>query len=47
MKRAGADVYYTSCAGALLARSLCSHALHGAKVIFRVASNSDCDRPHC
>ncbi len=43
MKRARADIYYTSCAGALLGQVVLFARLHGAKVIFRVASNSDCD----
>jgi len=43
MKRARADIYYTSCAGALLGQVVLFAHLHGARVIFRVASNSDCD----
>ncbi len=43
MKRARADIYYTSCAGALLGQVALFARLHGAKVVFRVASNSDCD----
>jgi glycosyltransferase involved in cell wall biosynthesis len=43
MKRARADIYYTSCAGALLGQVVLFAQLHGAQVIFRVASNSDCD----
>jgi glycosyltransferase involved in cell wall biosynthesis len=43
MKRARADIYYTSCAGALLGQVVLFARLHGAKVIFRIASNSDCD----
>jgi glycosyltransferase involved in cell wall biosynthesis len=43
MKRARADIYYTSCAGALLGQVVLFAQLHGAKVVFRVASNSDCD----
>jgi glycosyltransferase involved in cell wall biosynthesis len=43
LKRADADIYYTSCAGALLGQVALFARLHGAKVIFRVASNSDCD----
>jgi hypothetical protein len=38
-----ADIYYTSCAGALLGQVVLFARLHGAKVIFRIASNSDCD----
>jgi glycosyltransferase involved in cell wall biosynthesis len=43
MKRARADIYYTSCAGALLGQVVLFAQLHSRKVIFRVASNSDCD----
>jgi len=43
MKRARADIYYTSCAGALLGQVVLFARLHGAKVVFRIASNSDCD----
>src|SRR6185437_1481501 len=43
MKRARADIYYASCAGALIGQVALFARLHGAKVIFRVASNSDCD----
>jgi glycosyltransferase involved in cell wall biosynthesis len=43
MKRAGAEVYYTSCAGALLGQVTLFARVYGARVIFRVASNSDCD----
>jgi glycosyltransferase involved in cell wall biosynthesis len=43
MKRARADIYYTSCAGALLGQVVLFARMHGARVIFRIASNSDCD----
>jgi glycosyltransferase involved in cell wall biosynthesis len=43
MKRAGADIYYTSCAGALVGQVALFARVYGAKVIFRIASNSDCD----
>jgi glycosyltransferase involved in cell wall biosynthesis len=43
MARAHADIYYTSCAGALVGQVVLFARLHGAKVIFRIASNSDCD----
>jgi glycosyltransferase involved in cell wall biosynthesis len=43
MKRARADIYYTSCAGALLGQVVLFARVHGARVIFRIASNSDCD----
>lgn len=43
LRRADADVYYTSCAGAELAQVV--HFAHGRgkKVVFRIASDSDCD----
>jgi glycosyltransferase involved in cell wall biosynthesis len=43
MRRARADIYYTSCAGALLGQVALFARLHGARVVFRIASNSDCD----
>lgn len=43
LKRARADIYYTSCAGALLGQVVLFARLHGARVVFRIASNSDCD----
>ena len=43
MRRAGADIYYASCAGALIGQVALYARRNGAKVIFRVASNSDCD----
>jgi glycosyltransferase involved in cell wall biosynthesis len=43
MRRARADIYYASCAGALLGQVVLFARLHGARVVFRVASNSDCD----
>jgi glycosyltransferase involved in cell wall biosynthesis len=43
MKRARADIYYTSCASALLGQVVLFARRHGAKVVFRIASNSDCD----
>jgi glycosyltransferase involved in cell wall biosynthesis len=43
MRRARADIYYASCAGALLGQVVLFARLHGAKVIFRIASNTDCD----
>ena len=43
MKRARADIYYTSCAGALLGQVVLFARVHGAQVVFRIASNSDCD----
>jgi glycosyltransferase involved in cell wall biosynthesis len=43
LTRAAADIYYVSCAGALLGQVALFARLYGGKVIFRVASNSDCD----
>jgi glycosyltransferase involved in cell wall biosynthesis len=43
LQRAGADIYYTSCAGSHLAQIVLFAHRHGRKVAFRVASDSDCD----
>jgi glycosyltransferase involved in cell wall biosynthesis len=43
MRRSGADIFYVSCAGALLGQVALFTRLHGGKVIFRIASNTDCD----
>lgn len=43
LQRAGADIYYTSCAGVHLAQVVLFAHRHGGKVAFRVASDSDCD----
>jgi hypothetical protein len=43
LRRAAADIYYVSCAGALLGQVALFTRLYGGKVLFRVASNSDCD----
>lgn len=43
MRRADADVYYTSCAGGHLAQVVLFARSRGRKVVFRVASDSDCD----
>jgi glycosyltransferase involved in cell wall biosynthesis len=43
MKRSGADIFYVSCAGALLGQVALFTRLYGGKVIFRIASNTDCD----
>jgi glycosyltransferase involved in cell wall biosynthesis len=43
LRRANADIYYTSCAGAQLAQVVWFAHRRGRKVIFRIASNSDCD----
>lgn len=43
LRRADADIYYASCAGGQLAQvALCAHG-RGRKVVFRVASDTDCD----
>lgn len=44
MKRADADIYYTSAAGGHLGQIVMFARLHGRKVVFRTASNSDCDQ---
>ena len=43
LRRADADIYYTSCAGAHLGQTVLFAHRRGRKVVFRVASNSDCD----
>ncbi len=43
LQRAKADIYYTSCAGAQLAQVVLFARRHGARVVFRIASDSDCD----
>lgn len=43
MRRADADIYYTSCASGRLAPIVLFARPRGRKVVFRVASNSDCD----
>ena len=43
LQRADADVYYTSCAGGHLAQVVLFARSRGRKVVFRVASDSDCD----
>ncbi len=43
MRRADADIYYTSCAGATVGQVAMFTRLRGAKLVFRIASNSDCD----
>jgi glycosyltransferase involved in cell wall biosynthesis len=42
LKRADADVYYASCAGALPGQVAMFCARHGKRFVFRVASDSDC-----
>jgi glycosyltransferase involved in cell wall biosynthesis len=43
LRRADADIYYASCAGGHLAQIALFARPKGRKVVFRVASNSDCD----
>jgi glycosyltransferase involved in cell wall biosynthesis len=43
MKRADADVYYVSCASHLLAQVALFTRRHSRKLVFRIASNADCD----
>ncbi|MGH8290685.1 MAG: glycosyltransferase family 4 protein [Steroidobacteraceae bacterium] len=43
MRRAEADIYYTSCAGGHLAQVVLFARSRGRSVVFRVASDSDCD----
>jgi glycosyltransferase involved in cell wall biosynthesis len=43
MRRADADIYYTSCAGGHLGQVVLFARSRGRKVVFRVASDSDCD----
>jgi glycosyltransferase involved in cell wall biosynthesis len=43
MRRADADIYYVSCAGMHVAAAVLFGRAYGRKVIFRVASDSDCD----
>ncbi len=41
--RADADVYYVSCAGALLGQVAWYASMHGRGLVFRAASDGDCD----
>jgi glycosyltransferase involved in cell wall biosynthesis len=43
LKRADADLYYTSCAGALVGQVAMFCRRFGRKLIFRVASDTDCE----
>jgi glycosyltransferase involved in cell wall biosynthesis len=43
LRRADADVYYVSCAGALVGWVAWFARRHGRRMIFRVASDTDCD----
>lgn len=45
LRRADADIYYTSCAGRQLAQVALFARGRGRKIVFRVASDTDCD-PH-
>jgi glycosyltransferase involved in cell wall biosynthesis len=43
LRRADAEVYYVSCAGVTLWQVAMFARMHGRKVVFRIASDSDCD----
>jgi glycosyltransferase involved in cell wall biosynthesis len=43
LQRADADIYYTSCAGAELGQVALFARRHAKKLVFRIASDSDCD----
>lgn len=43
LRRADADIYYTSCAGGHLAQVVLFARPRGRKVVLRIASDSDCD----
>ncbi len=43
MRRARADVYYTSCGGAVVGQAAMFCQRHGRKMVFRVASDADCE----
>jgi glycosyltransferase involved in cell wall biosynthesis len=43
LQRANADIYYTSCAGALVGQVALFARLRARKVVFRIASDTDCD----
>jgi glycosyltransferase involved in cell wall biosynthesis len=43
MRRADADIYYVSCAGMHVAEVVMFARAHRRKVVFRIASDSDCD----
>lgn len=43
LQRADADIYYTSCAGRQLAQIALFARGRGRKVVFRIASDTDCD----
>lgn len=44
LRRADADVYYVSCAGAVVGQVALFCQLHKRKFVFRVASDADCAR---
>jgi glycosyltransferase involved in cell wall biosynthesis len=43
LRRADADIYYTSCAGALIGQVAWFVRRHGRRMVFRIASDTDCD----
>jgi glycosyltransferase involved in cell wall biosynthesis len=43
LRRADADIYYASCAGGQLAQVVIGAHGRGRKVVFRIASDTDCD----
>lgn len=43
MKRSKADVFYTSCGGAIVGQIAMYCARHGHRMVFRVASDADCE----
>ncbi|MFI4907334.1 MAG: glycosyltransferase family 4 protein [Steroidobacterales bacterium] len=43
LRRADADIYYTSCAGGHLAQIALFARRRGRRIIFRIASDTDCD----
>lgn len=43
LARANADIYYVSCAGALLGQVAAYCRMHGKRLVFRTASDSDCE----
>lgn len=43
LKRADAEVYYTSCAGVLVGQIAMFCRRHGRKLIYRIASDTDCE----
>jgi glycosyltransferase involved in cell wall biosynthesis len=43
MRRADADIYYASCAGATIGQAAMFTQLHRRKLVFRIASDTDCE----